>query len=344
MEELIRRVKRNCDIADARKWGYFSICGLLLRLRELYHSEHGLKPWEKSSQKDISGWIARKEALWKELASSEFAPVEIDGRSFDPFDTEGINDALSDRGLLYGAGYGPGLQPSFFLGRLKKRELMDSLSVFTAGREYARDLSGAPAMLKGNAVFARLEANEFLIWQKFEEYGARPEGVLEAAFSSYNLAPGEVSPEKLSGIAESELAVYVQHEMGEAEEGRRLGPLWNQMLLAAKDPKSPHFLRAVKDVLADTSEKGMLKHITENRLKGSLAFYAAFLSGYRKLMSRPVDEAFRLFLASGDWAGIESARAGLYRLARGIAGAFLHVFREGGEIGPLVEESIRSLK
>ena len=46
-EELIIQVKANCDIADAQSWGYYSICGLLMRLRELYRAEHCLMPWEE---------------------------------------------------------------------------------------------------------------------------------------------------------------------------------------------------------------------------------------------------------------------------------------------------------
>jgi hypothetical protein len=44
MEQLLKTIKLNCHISDARYWGYFSICGLLMRMLDLYRSENGLKP------------------------------------------------------------------------------------------------------------------------------------------------------------------------------------------------------------------------------------------------------------------------------------------------------------
>lgn len=41
------QVARNCLVADAHRWGYFSLCGLLLRLRDLYKREAGLEPWAR---------------------------------------------------------------------------------------------------------------------------------------------------------------------------------------------------------------------------------------------------------------------------------------------------------
>jgi len=42
---LIEEVRLNCDIASAGQAGHFSLCGLLMRLRQLYKWEHGLAPW-----------------------------------------------------------------------------------------------------------------------------------------------------------------------------------------------------------------------------------------------------------------------------------------------------------
>ena len=49
---ITRQVLRNCEISDARHAGLFSICGLALRLRDLYKWEKGLDPWvEKDSSR-----------------------------------------------------------------------------------------------------------------------------------------------------------------------------------------------------------------------------------------------------------------------------------------------------
>jgi hypothetical protein len=48
-ETLHKDIKFNCDVSDARFWGYFSICGLLMRYRDLYRSEQGLEPYRTGS-------------------------------------------------------------------------------------------------------------------------------------------------------------------------------------------------------------------------------------------------------------------------------------------------------
>ncbi len=60
LHALITSVKRNCNISDAKYWGFYSLCGFLLRLRELYRSEKGMRPWERINQEEISEWISDK--------------------------------------------------------------------------------------------------------------------------------------------------------------------------------------------------------------------------------------------------------------------------------------------
>ena len=36
--KLLDDIKYNCDVSDAQFWGYFSICGLLMRYRDLFRS------------------------------------------------------------------------------------------------------------------------------------------------------------------------------------------------------------------------------------------------------------------------------------------------------------------
>ena len=41
---FIDQVAANCRVAAAGQSGQFSLCGTLLRLRQLYKWEHGLRP------------------------------------------------------------------------------------------------------------------------------------------------------------------------------------------------------------------------------------------------------------------------------------------------------------
>ena len=60
--DLENDIKFNCDVSDAQYWGYFSVCGLLMRYRDLYRSEKGIKPWAEINHQDIGAWIENKEA------------------------------------------------------------------------------------------------------------------------------------------------------------------------------------------------------------------------------------------------------------------------------------------
>jgi hypothetical protein len=45
IETITNQVLLNCNIADSQHAGLYSICGLALRLRDLYKWENGLDPW-----------------------------------------------------------------------------------------------------------------------------------------------------------------------------------------------------------------------------------------------------------------------------------------------------------
>src|SRR5512143_3076915 len=106
LDVFTRQVKHNCDISDAKFWGYYSICGLLMRYRELYRSEHRLAPWDSIANDEVAKWIQERESLWQALGDKELQQIVFEGKSYDPFDVNGLNSALQDTGLLYGAGYG----------------------------------------------------------------------------------------------------------------------------------------------------------------------------------------------------------------------------------------------
>ena len=42
IEEVVRRVQRNCDISDANHGGNFTMCTYLMKMREYFRWEKGL--------------------------------------------------------------------------------------------------------------------------------------------------------------------------------------------------------------------------------------------------------------------------------------------------------------
>ncbi|MBI4699391.1 MAG: hypothetical protein HY758_10955 [Nitrospirae bacterium] len=96
IDSIASQVKLNCNISDARFWGYYTPCGLLLRLRDLYKIENGLSPWGRIEPEKIGEWIGERERLWQELEVRDFNPVIIGNNKYRPFDVKGINEALMD--------------------------------------------------------------------------------------------------------------------------------------------------------------------------------------------------------------------------------------------------------
>ncbi len=333
IENLISQVKKNCNISDAKYWGTYSICGLLLRLRKLYRIENNIMPWERIDRADIGRWIEDRERTWKELEVNDFEKLLIGNSEYQPFDVENINRVIKKEGLIYSAGYGRFMKPSFFIADLMCSKSIEGLDIYIAGREYARDLSDAPSMLLEKTIFARLDVIRELLWEKFEESKTKGvKSILSFSFSKYGLNPMEELSEhvyeRISFISLAELDVYIYHEIGEAFAGQVLGEDWKEMIANIRSPKAELFVRAVKDVMSDTIEQGMLKHIVDTRNVGSLGFYIVFLGDYRRMIFNDITIAFEEFIKSKDWRIIEKARENGYKKAMHYAEALLNLYRK----------------
>ena len=333
LNALISSIKRNCDISDARYWGFYSLCGLLLRLRELYRSEKGIRPWESINQEEISEWISAREALWKELEEKDFSDLIIGEQVYGPFEIERTNAVLEKENLLYGGGYGIHMKPSFFLADLISKKNIEGHDVYIAGHEYVRDLAVYPATLQDGSIFARVDTTRQLLWEKFEELRLKRSKVsLAFAFSRYGITPEDEPSEdmyrQMFHVALSEVETYIYHELGEAFEEKRLSGEWKNLLLDFSGTKVEIFARGVKDLLSDTSENGMIRYIVDNKKEGSLGFYLVFLGGYRKPLFPEVTKAFEGFVESGDWGLVEEARNAGYKKASACAEKLLSFRRE----------------
>ena len=77
LDTIVGQVLQNCSISDSRHAGLYSICGLALRLRDLYKWEKGLDPWVEKESSEILEWIADKEEQWLELVEKDFNDISI---------------------------------------------------------------------------------------------------------------------------------------------------------------------------------------------------------------------------------------------------------------------------
>lgn len=333
INDLTARVARNCRISDARSWGYHSICGLLLRLRELYKWEQGLEPWDRPGTEEVMSWIGPIESLWKELEGAELEELEIGGRRIDPFDAEAVNGHLAPLGFFYAAGHGMAMKPLFVLGELAGRREVDGSEVVTLGRELVRDLSPTPAMNRDGVVLARSEAMKWFLWVWLEEAGAKKDpnlGALALRRDGVELADLLADPaprrEYLEELAERELEAVVRHEIGEIGEERRLGGRWGRAFSLSCGTKGELLARGLKDVLADTGDGGRLAWIVEQEAVVSLGLYAAFSEGLRRQLFPELGDLFLGLLGDGDWSRVEEARRAAHRRLRQFVDPLLELF------------------
>lgn len=332
IQKIKEHVKYNCNIADSQSWGYYSICGLLLRLRDLYRHEHELKHWDTLPNDEILVWIEAREKLWEDLQGNDFKDIEINGVCYEPFDSEQINSVVNNHGFAYGGGYGLYHKPTFFLAQLREKERVHDFQVLYTGEELCRDISTAPAMLQGKTIWIRLEQLNVLLWAKLLELqGRKFGGALKEAFSHYgiegNEKPSKRLFDKINRISLEVSEILTWHEIGEAVEDEHLDE-WLGLMNQGVDKYLELTVRGIKDLLADTSDSGTLKMMIDRRSKRLLSFFVILLNGIRKELFPEMLNAFQKFVESGDWSIIEQARKAGYGRAKKLRNDILEMWRE----------------
>jgi len=344
IDAFLQQVKFNCNVSDAKFWGYYSICGLLLRYRELYRSEHSLKPWQKIANEEVSRWIQERERLWKEIEGSELQNIVLEGKSYNPFDINRLNAVLQDEGLLYGGGYGTFNKPTFFVAQLYGSRDHYDYQVHYAGTELCRDLAASPAMLQGRCIYVRPEVLSLFLWDRFQEMKAKPMGgIAEELFFHYGIPGSNAAPdvlfEKISDMALDASEVSVLHEAGEAFEDE-LTDDWHTILSSGCDKATELFLRGIKDIRADTSVMGPLKIIISTENRSRLTFFLTFLDGIRKTIFPEIMNAYHLFREAGGWAVIENARSTGYQKSAELQAQVIELWKRQNDIA-LIAKHIR---
>jgi hypothetical protein len=334
-DRLVAAVRTNCHISDARHARDMTLCTYLLEMRELYRWEQGIAFGAPMARAEVGAWMSEREVLWSSLETAEHVPLPFPGGPVDPFDVDAANHALAGQRLVYGAGIGRFGKPQFFLGALQRDEWRDGMRILVAGSEHARDLSAAPAALRGGTIYLRLEALRRLLWEKAEAWtGKRGDGAFKAALDGYGFAeaPGAAIEKMAVGEAES----LILHELGEAEAGRALGPAWEVMLGGLANRRAELFARAARDHLADCLVT--LPALLERGASASVHFWFANLDGPRQPLVPALTAAYAAWQqGDGGRALRDTVQAGAAHWRR-VCGEILALHeRREGDAGAAIE-------
>jgi hypothetical protein len=310
---LIEEVRWNCDIASAEQSGHFSLCGMLLRLRQLYKWEHGLAPWQEPEVEAVLAWIALRESTWDDLEEAAWRDLPWGDAAIDPFAVETLNSFLIPQKLAYGAGLSRGLTPTFFLGELMEERHVGDLTILVLGPELARDLDASPALCQGTLIYARRQALAFYLWDRLSDPTQQGNAYLQLALKAHNLIlkelvrEPEAYQEQFNAFLAGELEAVIRHETGEALEPS-LKAAFPAMLERFPQTRVELFVRTLKDALADVNEWGRLAYIISEQNLPSLAVMLAWRPGLLPALLPELMPGFQNFMSTGDWGAMEEAR------------------------------------
>ncbi len=337
IDAIKAQVLQNCAISDSHHAGLYSICGLALRLRDLYKWEMGLDPWVEKDSSELLEWIGEKEEEWERLGEKGFQDITIHGKAHDPLDLEGINAILEPEGLLYGAGYVQSLKPTFFLAALEEKRQLNGYNIYLLGREFARDLMTLPALSQDNNVFLRRESAMLFLWDKILFLKKSGRHALSMGLELYGVDQKEPDSlrRNLERISRAELETYLYHEIGEMEDRIFDRRIWREIVSAFPFTPIELLARTLKDLIADTNPQGTLMHVIGERKKASLALYVAFLDGLRKELFPEIIDAFLRFSRTGEWGVIEQSVSKGFAKAKRNAEGLMRIFRQGKAKGDM---------
>lgn len=326
LPEFIRLVRWNCRLASAGGAYHYSLCGLLLRLRQLYKWEHGMQPWQEPDPDAVLAWVAEQEKVWESLEDAPWQNLAWGEATFEPQDVDGVNALLLPLGLAYGAGLSRGMKPTFFLGELAEVRREGELTILILAKELARDLDGTPALCQGSLIYARHEAMGFYVWDRLADPVQQSNEFLKIALAGHGLKlksllrdPG-AHEAQFRDLLAAELEAAIHHEIGEAREPslRQALPL---VLASFPQTRVEHWARGLKDALAEANEWGRLSYLIKNRNLPSLALMLAWRPGLYSLLMPELEPACRRVADNGEWQALEEARVQvLSRLRRTAAG------------------------
>jgi hypothetical protein len=324
-KQFVKDVQYNCDVSDAKDHGIYSMCSMILKLRNLYKWEHQIEPWSEPEPSDLLDWVDEKEKYWQGLSEKSFRPLTILNKEILPHNLDLVNQALNHGNLLYGAGHGRSMKAVFFLADILEKRVVQGCTVYILGTERAKEMASPIALVQDGAVIIKKDSLRYFLWDQFQEMRSSSKSSIQHVLNHYTLLKnGSLDhgalQERLDYIVDEELNLFIYHEVGETLETTFSRDLFQRLIGRFPSSIVELVCRAVKDILADTHPFGLLAYTIRDKKDSSLGLYLGFLDGMREKLFPEIKEYWQYFLDSGDWDYIEQARSTGRDRFLGIAG------------------------
>ncbi len=324
LTSFTRDIQHNCHISDARDHGIYTMCTMVLKLRNLYKWEKGLQPWEEPESADLLDWIETKENFWARIADESFRTLVVCGKTLPPLDLEAINAALQGEKVLYGAGFGRSMKTVFFLAEIIERRKTEGCPIVILGKEWAREMAAPFAMVQDGLIIIRKDALRFFFWDQIMEVRSSCRSSIQHALQPYGVFNNgkldrELMKAALDNIVDQEMNLFIYHEIGEILQTTLDSEALRTIIGHFPGTVLEFVGRAVKDILADTHPKGLLAYIVREQRQSSLGFYLSLLDGLRERLFPEIAAAWQLFASDRNWTHIEQARATCWERNRQVA-------------------------
>ncbi len=334
--QFVKDVQFNCDISDARDHGIYSMCSMILKLRNLYKWEQRIEPWSEPEPADLLDWVDKKEQYWQGLSERAFRPLTILGKQVLPHDLRMVNQALDQGRLLYGAGHGRSMKAVFFLADILESRLVEGCTVHILGTERAKEMASPVALVQDGVVVIKKESLRYFLWDQLQEMRSSQKSSIRHFLNQYGLLKdGSLDQDRfrsvLDFIVDQELDLFIYHEIGETLETAFGTDVFQKIISRFPSSVVEFVSRAVKDSLADTHPRGLLASLIAGQKSSSLGLYLGFLDGMRETIFPEVKTGWEFFEQSGDWDFVEQARSAGREKFLCIAGAIEEIAEKIGE-------------
>ena len=112
----------------------------------------------------------------------------------------------------------------------------------------------------------------------------------------------------MATVLAGEMDGVLWHELGEAMDGALASAMLARAVERHGATELEHFVRGVKDLLADTGPQGRIARIIQAKHMGMIGLYPVWLAGFLRLLFPEMDQAVEDLRCSGDWSVIDRAR------------------------------------